>query len=376
MLLALLVFSNLTVNAESRYLVGADKISAESGAFVTVPIQISNNDGMMGFRLKIDFPESDLELHNISSGSVTKTGLFNTTVTDYAKTNGRFDILWSNNAEVAADGTLAVLSFKVRDNAKRGEYRIGIDYSSEDTFDGAFRDVKLTCKPIQIVIGSETDDGKQPSDPPEASGDNPVSDDYLVSVIDRLLQSRGSKELDELSEAQRQQILQEVNKEITVYDPQAKQYTDFGELAESYYSAAHREAVKQIMDSTDDSDITSVINEVLEEYKVKRFEDIPKAAQPEAAQKIKQRLTEKGADVSALEKVPDEEITAVIDDLSEQARQQSESGELTPNSGKGSTVGIGHKAIAIIVLCLAASAFGIILYVIKIKRRANHEKNE
>ena len=120
----ILLFTSLintfTAYAKEDYLVYSDKISAQQGETVTVPLKISGNKGLMGFRITVKYPDSVMKLTDVSSGSLTNDGLFNTTVTSYEGLKGEFDILWSDSKEVEEDGTLAVLTYQIKPTADNG----------------------------------------------------------------------------------------------------------------------------------------------------------------------------------------------------------------------------------------------------------------
>ena len=359
------------------YTVSSSNQSARQGETFTVPIEISGNKGLMGFRITVKYPEEELKLKNISGGSVTKSGFFNTTIKDYALNEGKFDILWSNNTSVNSDGTLAILSFTVKNDAKDGNFRIELNYSQEDTFDGEFNDVKFSFKPITVSIGQSDATKQQPetTGSNKNSGSEKVSDDYLVNTVQSALDSLGGKELSELNAQQQQQLFEKVNAEIKKYDKGTKQYSDFEKFYKDYGKAAKNEAVKKVMESVDDSVLTEAISSVLEDYGVKKFRDIPAEKQQEAVTKIKEKLAENSADVSGFDNILKEDTAEVIDSLFKQALKQSETGEL-PNYSK--TRIQFNTVIIVVIIILAFAVIALVIWFIyryKVKRRANDEKS-
>lgn len=364
--------------ASDSYVVSSTDVTAKQGDSITVPINLSGNKGLMGFRISVNYPNNHLLLKNVSSGSITKNGMLNTTIKDYVANEGSFDILWSNSSGVSGDGTLAIIAFSVKSEAKNGECSIKLSFSQEDTFDGEFNDVKFSCKPITVAIGENNDATQQQETTGSTnnSGSDKVSDDYLVNTVQDALDSLGGKELSELNEQQKKQLLDEVNSKIGSYDANAKNYSDFEKLSKDYGNATKNEAVRKVMETADDSVITDVISSVLEDYGVKRFRDIPPEKQAEAFQKVKEGLEKKGADVSGFDNVQKEDLAEVIDALSEQALKQSETGELTNNPKKKTQISTGVK-IAIVILTFAVIALVIcFIYKLKNKRRTNNEKSE
>lgn len=374
--LLLSLFGFVASAAESVTVYSDSPLSTKQGEELTVPINVKNNSGLMGFRITVNYPDEQLKLKNISSGSVTKSGLFNTTVSSYDLVKGSFDILWSNNSGVSADGTLAIISFAVKNSAKDGSYQINTSFSQEDTFDGDFNDVKFSCQPIKVLIGKETTtEQKEQTNPDDKTTNEKVSDDYLVNVVNDGLDSLGGKEFSELSEVQQQQLLKAVNNKIDAYNKGAKKYKDFKKLCNDYSKAAKNEAVRKVMESADDSEITGVIKAVLNKYGAKKFKDIPKEKRREAIQKIINGLYEKNADISGFDSLSDDEVAEVIDKMMNQSDKQSKSGELAKNPAINSSKGKTYKIIIIVALCLTATVLTIYFLKAIIKRRTKNEKD-
>lgn len=112
MAFVLLLSNCLTVLAVEKPTVYSDEVYAALKESFTVPIKLKNNAGLMGFKITVKYPEAQIALKDISSGSLTNKGMFNTTVTDYYSVKGRFNVIWSDTQNVSEDGTLFMLTFE------------------------------------------------------------------------------------------------------------------------------------------------------------------------------------------------------------------------------------------------------------------------
>ncbi|MBQ9531403.1 MAG: hypothetical protein IJR70_04970 [Eubacterium sp.] len=361
----ILLFTSLintfTAYAKEDYLVYSDKISAQQGETVTVPLKISGNKGLMGFRITVKYPDSVMKLTDVSSGSLTNDGLFNTTVTSYEGLKGEFDILWSDSKEVEEDGTLAVLTYQIKPTADNGKYDISLNYSKDDTFNGKYEDASLKCSPIKITVGKEEKTTKA-ENKTEASiksnNDNlkAVSDDYLVSSVNEITHSFGKSDIELLNESEQKAAVEYVNNRVETYDENAKKYSNFEELKNDYYKAVNNEAVRRVLESTDDSVIAAAKNEVLKEYGASSFKEIPKENKKEANEKMLQKLKDSGADLSGFENITDEETAAEkLDEIVSQSEQRNKETidiATNKNNGKKSEIIISVVAVSAIVLAI------------------------
>lgn len=135
----------------------ADEYAVEDH-MITVPICIASNNGIMGYKINVDFDSTILRVSSVSCGDAFMSGLFNY----YADESG-ISIVWNNTENISNDGILFTISFE------RLEYNdfstaINLSYLQEDTFDEAWNDVVLECETVTIkanaskVIGDVNED--------------------------------------------------------------------------------------------------------------------------------------------------------------------------------------------------------------------------
>ncbi|MGM9637462.1 MAG: cohesin domain-containing protein [Eubacteriales bacterium] len=126
--------------------------SGKAGDQVTVTVTIGNNPGIVGFLLEVDYDTDALELVSASEGVFAGITFSQTLDTD------PFGILWCNSldADSTANGTVATLTFRVKEFAPIGNTVISVSVDEENVFNS-----KLENVAFQTVSGSVTvlDDG-------------------------------------------------------------------------------------------------------------------------------------------------------------------------------------------------------------------------
>lgn len=132
----------------------AERIEAAKGVQISIPFKISNNPGMMGFKVTVNYPK-ELTSPKVVGGEVIAGGMLNDSIVD--STDGSFDIVWTGSENTTLNGTLFTLHFNVSTAIELGEYEIGIKYSQADTFNENWEDVKLNCKNAVVEVVEKSD---------------------------------------------------------------------------------------------------------------------------------------------------------------------------------------------------------------------------
>lgn len=137
-------------SAVSGYNVFADDVVAKQGETLTIPIKLEENNGIMGFRITVEYSKDVFESPSVEKGTITQEGIFNDSITD--KTRKSFDVLWNNTENVYGDGVLFFVQLKVKDFVGAGKYTIKLSFNQDDTFNEEMKDVKLTCNGFDVEI--------------------------------------------------------------------------------------------------------------------------------------------------------------------------------------------------------------------------------
>ncbi len=126
-------------------------VMAKSGdSEVKIPINISNNPGVLGITLKLEYDESSLELLDVIHGEA----LQELTFTPPGIMNSGCQMLWDGeyvNPEEVTNGEIAILCFSVRDNTPKGDYEISVR-NIGDIIDNDLSPVEFAIIPGCITI--------------------------------------------------------------------------------------------------------------------------------------------------------------------------------------------------------------------------------
>lgn len=134
----------------------------KAGEEVEIKINIENNPGITALRLVIGYDEDALEMTGFSFGDALAS--MNKGTSEYYGSDYSFS-MYSATADLTDCGTLAIVKFKVKDDAENGEYPITISYDSDDIFnlDGDCVDFDIEIGAVLInscLLGDVNNDGK------------------------------------------------------------------------------------------------------------------------------------------------------------------------------------------------------------------------
>ena len=132
---------------------------AKVGDTFTVAVSTKNNSGIVSFKLKVGYNTEVLELVSIEEGDFADT-------TFGAVTNNPISVLWEDvlSDNNTTNGTVALLTFKVKDTAKACDTEITITYDPEDVYDYDMNNVDFavengTITVIEYISGDVNGDG-------------------------------------------------------------------------------------------------------------------------------------------------------------------------------------------------------------------------
>lgn len=124
-----------------------DGITGQNGDLISVPVNIENNHGIMGYRITVKFNPDELEIISADKSNEF-AGNFNDSI---GNKTGEFDLLWNNTEEIIKDGYLFTLKFNVI-TQNDVTSKIQISYSQEDTFNEEYSDVVFNCTDSEIKL--------------------------------------------------------------------------------------------------------------------------------------------------------------------------------------------------------------------------------
>ena len=127
------------------------EVKASPGEEVQVPVEISNNHGILGMILTVNYDESVCEMKSAENGDALKDVLL-LTQSKTLKSGARF--VWDGlelSEDQIKDGTVLMMKFKVSSDAQPGEYPITLTCAEGDVVNA-----DLEAVSPQIVNGSLT----------------------------------------------------------------------------------------------------------------------------------------------------------------------------------------------------------------------------
>ncbi len=115
----------------------------ETGDTVTVPVQITGNPGFAGFQFSINYDVEQLELTDITKGSLlSEDGSWTANV-------AKSTVVWCRTADVQGDGDLFYLTFRWKNKPQKDALsKIEIIFN-----DGMLTDQKWTTVPVRLEPG-------------------------------------------------------------------------------------------------------------------------------------------------------------------------------------------------------------------------------
>lgn len=161
-LLAICFLSNQCLFVHEVYAVDTYRVSTDAQAVKKVsdtqyiiPLYLSDNDGIMGFRIYLACLNDDYKITSITKGLITSDGNFNT---DNSADGEQYytSVLWNSVENVTGDGSLMYIAIETTDKDVK-QIDMEVNYSQEDTFDEKWKDVVLSCENISISLEDISD---------------------------------------------------------------------------------------------------------------------------------------------------------------------------------------------------------------------------
>ncbi len=147
------------INTENAPTFFVNTAKGKVGDTVEVTVSLKNNPGIVSMKVDVSYDESVLELVKIEGGDYDSTSFGPTTSNPIAV--NWFDTLNPNNT---TNGTLATLTFKIKEGATLGDTEITLSYDAEDVYDFDFENVYFATESGKITVidyipGDVNDDG-------------------------------------------------------------------------------------------------------------------------------------------------------------------------------------------------------------------------
>ena len=344
----------------------ADEITAEKGKAFLIPVKITNNTGIMGFKITVTYDKSVFTSPTVSSGSITKAGMLNNSIGVSA--DGTFDVVWSGTENAVGDGTLMILGFKAADTAYK-ETKIGLSFSQPDTFNEAWEDVELKCSEITVNIVSEKTKAETSEASQAETAQNPGSED-IKNAVEIVLDETEKGGIKDVGESEQQDFVGRVNEILGQLSGNGGYFNDMEDVENAYSDAVADEFVEKTLEATDSDKIDLAIDEALSSVGVKKLEDVPEEKKSEFVQSVESNLSEYAPDFETVsDKLTDEKAFEAIKQLRDKNESAATQGKKVPAPQAK------NKTVTVIAVAAAAAATVITaIAVIYIKHKQKNEE--
>lgn len=350
--------ADVTVSAEDVHLITEEA--------TLIPVNLSGNSGIMGFRITVEYPVESVEIKSVSRGEITAKGNFNT---NFGINDGKFDVLWNNTENITNDGSLFVISAQSKATITK-DTEIKISFSQPDTFNESYQDVVLDCH--NITISADEVETTQPTsvndeDAVTNPSPNPVDSSQVVDAVKMALDKFGYKSLSEVTDEQ--QFIDEVNKNLeTLTGTSSHSVSDMESLKSLYTSAYEGQFVAETTNNIDPDKLHSAIDKALETVGAKSIDNIAEKDKAKLVAEVEKNLKAEDADVPSIsEDIGTDEAIDIIEKIynSTSANDEASSEESTENANYTLII-----VVCAIALCLV---IGAILFIRKRKRTSKNK---
>lgn len=165
LIMVLSVVNVASVFAAAKPTITVETVEAAAGDTVNVKINISNNPGIWGLKITVNYDKNVLTLKDAVNGDFFDESEWTKGASEkvpYTLSYGANDF----NNITKASGTLAILTFKIKDTAENGDYNITAEYEVGNIIDSNFNDIefavingKVTVKDMVRIVGATVDIG-------------------------------------------------------------------------------------------------------------------------------------------------------------------------------------------------------------------------
>lgn len=320
--------------------------SAEKDKMQIIKVNISENSGIMGFKLHFAYNEEYVQVLGVTRGDLTKKGSF---MSNVGMNSGGFDLIWNNTSDIVGDGTIAIISIKSITNQPFGIY---ISYSGMDTFNEEWEEVQLNCysayseeyfndtgeNQTQTVISTQTQvdsshNGEVTQQASEVENTTQVNittitttveavspaddlpEDIGGMVISGIVESE-SIDINDLTEEEKDDVMESVNEVIEENFGIEDYYENFNRLTDDYLEYLSNELLSSICLLQSEKSDRDIIKEAMDENSISRINK-------NNVGKIMLSLEKKGLKENYSNSLPRKNIVNVLNSIIEEENTNS-----------------------------------------------------
>ena len=347
------------ITAGAVALLSADDVAVTNNTTL-IPVEISNNPGIMGFKVIARYSPEYLEILSVTAGSVTAKGNF---IHNAGKETGQVDVIWYAAEQTAENGSLFILTVKPTEKFIEGEStQISLSFSQADTFNEQYEDVAFDCKSINVSYGKEAQlTPTIPASLKETTSEVSITDSQVIDAVDAALSNTESGNVDDIDS----DTLAEVNNNLrTIAGPNAPQISSVEELKEQYSVAQRNVYIEHAQIDVDPSLISNTLTNILNSRNSSSFSTLSEGEKGNAIAEAYEKMQEADGtlhDISNILTV--DESAEMFDSLIFKATTEDED----KGSGKETSQKNGFPAYIIVIVAVVVCG---VVILICIKKKA------
>lgn len=287
----ILLISMLQITASAaNYEVSASDISMAVGEETKVPVKLSGNKGLMGFKISVSYLPDQIDVVSVKKGDFADEGNFST---NFGVRDTGFDVIWNSTGNVAKDGTLFVLTVKLKE-AVKDKSIIKLSYSKPDTFDSMWKDVALDCHDITVkktAQASATTVSQEKATTATTSAEPTLpSDDKIVEIYKQSLKELKYKDVYEA--AGHDDYVKMINAKLSDAAGVKNRtwVSDYDSVIRLYEQAYENIFFATITGSADSSDVSKAVQEVMRKMKISSVSEIPEDQEGKFVKEVQKEL--------------------------------------------------------------------------------------
>ena len=221
--------------AEGSPVFAAGNAEANPGDTVEIPILIENNPGIVALIVSVSYDADVLTLQGATSASLFSEGDVTFTGSSASNTDP-FRIVWYNalgTENSTESGTLATLTFLVKEDAPVGEASIAVSYSPSSVFDinldnveFGTRDGVVSIVPAEVGGWSFTEDSELYTFEADSGLQFVCGLDFLYPVVSDYVETTGGWTFEVVTN---EYDMESTGAKLVIYD-------ENGEAVEEYYA--------------------------------------------------------------------------------------------------------------------------------------------
>lgn len=147
-----------TFNVYTKPELKTENVSVIKGSTVTVPVSISNNCGLMGMQIKVEYDNTCLVPISVESTDIFSTGEVNDSVE--TSQDNTFDVIWAGSENMNSDGKLFNMTFYCNEKTELDETTISISTIEDNTYTEDYSPISCVSTNSTVDINTKVNPDK------------------------------------------------------------------------------------------------------------------------------------------------------------------------------------------------------------------------